>query len=444
VTPVPGPSPLRALTGWKILGGLILTVVGVGLFPLTARGELVDRIAAVVDAEPILESEVDEAVWLYRAQMGISPDDTTGLRAFRRQVLDQLIDEKLLVAKAQREGMTIGTKELSTSLDWAVQEMRSSFGSEDAFRDALEREGLTVQSLKDRYRKTVRQQLLARRVMEIDLQSKVRVEPGEVLAFYESHRDSIPPIPEQIELLTALVRVDAAPEVRNAARRRAGAVLDMIRGGKDFSEAAMEFSDGPEGQRGGDIGFFRRGDLGQVPEFENLAFSLGVGECGGPAETPLGFHLIQTTDRDDDRVRVSQILFRLEASRQDTLRSRHTADAVRKEMAGGASLEALRSSYGEDGKVEVEILGPMSVTDLRSFYRDAVGKLDEGQTSDVLAVPEGFQVLTLIDRVPAREPSFEDIEPQLNDLLARRRMEEAYRKWVAELREEIYIKIMDG
>ncbi len=430
-------------TGWRILGGLILTAVGVSLFPLAGEADLVDRIAAVVDTEPILESEVDEAVWLYRAQMGVSPEDTTGLRAFRRQVLDQLIDEKLLVAKAQRNGMTIGTKELSMSLDWAVEEMRRSFGSEEAFRDALEKEGLTIQSLKDRYRNTVRQQLLARRVMEQDLQSKVRVEPGEALAFYESHRDSIPPIPEQVEVLTALVRVESSPEARAASLKRADAVLRMIRDGKDFAQAAMEFSDGPEGKRGGDIGLFQRGDLAQVPEFENLAFSLDVGQVGGPAETPLGFHLVQATARDGDRVRVSQILFRTTITAQDTLRARNTAEAVRGEMAADESIEELRSRYAETRGVEMESLGSMPLADLKPLYRETLARLAEGETSEVLEVPGGFQVLRLVSRVPGREPEFSEIEPQLTDLLARRKMEAAYREWVAGLRSEIYIRTID-
>jgi peptidyl-prolyl cis-trans isomerase SurA len=449
---------VRTWTGWRVLGGLILTAVGVGLLPLSGsaqsgvsaekspRVELVDRIAAVVDNEVILESELDETMWLYRIQMGISPQDTTGLRQFRREVLDQLVDEKLLVAKAQLEGISLGTKELSMSLDWAVEEMRRSFGSEEAFQAELAREGLDIQSLKDRYRNTVRQQMLARRVMEQELRPKVVVEPEEVREFYDTHRDSIPRIADQLEVLTVLVRVQTSEETRGAALRRAETVLALIRSGRDFAEAAMEFSDGPEGARGGDVGFFRRGDLAQAPEFEALAFSLGAGESGGPVETPLGYHLLKTTERTAERVRVSQILFRTETSREDTLRAKGVAAEIREAMVVGAGPDEIHARYDDVPGValEVETLGPLAATDLRDYYQEALGKLAVGETSDVLEIPGGFQVLRLLGRTEGRDPTFEEVQPHLADLLARRKMEEAYREWLTELREEIYIKIPDG
>ncbi|MCK4546627.1 MAG: peptidylprolyl isomerase [Candidatus Eisenbacteria sp.] len=432
--------------------------MGVGLLPQSGvaqptaqlvaepRPELVDRIAAVVDDEVILQSEVDETVWLYRIRAGISPQDTTGLIAFRRDVLNQLIDEKLLVAKAQREGIVIGTKELSMSLDWAIEEMRRSFGSDEDFLAELKREGTDLQSLKDRYRNTVRQQILARKVMEQELRSNVPVQPEEVREFYDTHRDSIPRIPEQLEMLAVLVRVQMSEDARDAARLRAEAVLAMIRDGRDFTEAAMEFSDGPEGARGGDVGYFRRGDLAQAEEFEDLAFSLEMGMVGGPAETPLGFHLLMPTGRDGGRVRVSQILFRTATSGADTLRAGRVAGEIREVLAGGASVADIHEMYdGASGvTVEVETLGPIVATDLRDFYREAIGELAAGETSEVLEIAGGFQVVRLLHRVAARDPSFEEVEPHLTDLLARRKMEEAYRTWVDKLKEEIYIKIINS
>lgn len=432
--------------GPRILGGLVLTAVWVGLLPLEGSSELVDRIVAVVDADVILESELGEAVWLYRAQMGLSPDDTTGLRQFRRQMLEQLIDEKVLVAKAQREGFTVGTKELAESLDLAVEEMRRSFGSEEAFQRELDKEGLTIQSVKDRYRDAVRQQILARRVMEQELRPKLVVTPDEVRGFYETHREEIPPIPERVHLLAALVRVEPTREAWEEARRRAVTVLGMIREGKDFAEAATEFSAGPEASRGGDIGYFRRGDLAHVPGFEAVAFSLPVGEVGGPVETRLGYHLLMTTAREEDRVRVSQILFLVKESGQDTLRARETAEEVQNALREGNALEEIRSQYAgvSNMKVETEDLGFVTVPDLKPYYREAVAELGEGETTDVLVIPEGLQVLRLVDRIPEHEATFEEVSAEIMDLVARRKMEEAYREWTQTLRKEIYIQVAGG
>ena len=431
----------------KVLGGLILVAWGVGLLPLAGVGAPLDRVVAVVDLEVILESELDEAVWLYRAQMGLSPTDTTGLTEFRRQVLVQLIDEKLLVAKAQREGLTVGTRELAQSLDLAVEEMRRSFGSEEAFLEELTKEKLTVQSLKDRYRNVVRQQILARRVMEQDLQPKMggRPDPAEVRAFYETYRDSIPPLPEQVYLLAVLVRVQAGSEARESTRRRAVTVLGLLREGKEFAEAAREFSDGPEAARGGDIGYFGRGDLAHVPEFEDAAFSLGVGEIGGPVETSLGFHLVMPTARDGERVRVSQIVFLLKKSQGDSLRARQAAEDIRRMIQEGATLQEVQERHrGARGfVVHTEDLGLVPVENLKTYYREAIANLEIGQTSNVLTVPEGLQILEMVDRVPPHEATFEEIEPQLVEMVARQKMQSAYQEWMEDLRREIYIKVVE-
>lgn len=78
-------------------------------------------------------------------------------------------------------------------------------------------------------------------------------------------------------------------------KAQAQGLKNRIEGGEDFSQIAKQFSKCPSGQRGGDLGYFGRGQM--VPEFETAAFNLPKGEISEPVETDFGWHIIKVTDK---------------------------------------------------------------------------------------------------------------------------------------------------
>ena len=88
-----------------------------------------------------------------------------------------------------------------------------------------------------------------------------------------------------------------ASHILVATENEAISIKEEILAGKQFEDAAAEYSLCPSGANGGDLGFFGKGQM--VKEFENAAFSLKVGELSEPVKTDFGWHLIVVTDKED-------------------------------------------------------------------------------------------------------------------------------------------------
>src|SRR5262249_1009325 len=130
-----------------------------------ARAQRLDGIAAVVDNEIILQSDVEEQLQLFIVQSGIDPD-SVAVDSLRKQVLDRLIEEKLIVSEADKQKITVSDDEVSREVEQAIDDARQRLGSEEAFQRQLRAEGLTEEKLRDRYRTDLRHQIIARRLVQ--------------------------------------------------------------------------------------------------------------------------------------------------------------------------------------------------------------------------------------------------------------------------------------
>ncbi|MFQ5857161.1 MAG: peptidylprolyl isomerase [Anaerolineae bacterium] len=193
----------------------------------------------------------------------INPDTEEGqaaLRALRNQVLDQLIDQLLIVQAAEQLGLTVTDEELEAS----IAKIKEDLGSDEAFAESLAANNLTEET----FRKLQQQQLLSRKVIDA-----VTAE--------------IPDVAEQVHARHILVRTKEEVE----------SILEELENGADFAELAKEHSvDETSKNNGGDLGFFPRGVV--LPEFEEVAFTLDVGERSGAVETSFGYHIIEVLERD--------------------------------------------------------------------------------------------------------------------------------------------------
>ena len=102
--------------------------------------------------------------------------------------------------------------------------------------------------------------------------------------------------PAQVKASHILIKVEPTADdaAKAAARKKIEEVRQKLTDGGDFAELAKEYSEGPSGPKGGDLGFFRRGQM--VKPFEDAAFSMKINEVSAPVETRFGYHLIEVTD----------------------------------------------------------------------------------------------------------------------------------------------------
>jgi peptidyl-prolyl cis-trans isomerase D len=174
---------------------------------------------------------------------------------------------------------------------------------------------------------------------------------AEVKALYQERLETYD-VPEQVRARHILLRVEpGASEARIEERRQqAEAIRARLAGGEDFARLAEELSEDPGSKpNGGDLGFFRRGQM--VKPFEDAAFALAPGELSAVVRSDFGFHLLRVEERKAAQLRtfeqakaeLARDLITREAARElAQARAQALAEAVR----GGQSLEAAARAAG--------------------------------------------------------------------------------------------------
>ena len=416
-----------------------------------------DRIAAVVNDEVVLQSDVDEQVYLFLQRSNTQPDSAL-VDTLRRQVLDQMISEKLIVAEAKRQGITVSPTEVSRQVDQAISDARQRLGSEEAFRAQLARENLTEDKLRDKYRTEVERQMLAQRLVQKQLPPH-DVTQTEAETYWKANPDKFPKMPAQLRLSVIQIPVTADSASLAQGRRETLAARKRIQGGEKFAKVAAEVSQDPgTAKAGGDLGFFTRGTMD--PAFEEAAFSLKLNTLSEPIQTTFGWHLIEALERDTLRtaagkdsigpdgqkmleVHARHILIRVQLTDADAERARKLAEHVCSEARKGTDFAALVRRYshysgksGEGGDI-----GFVATAGLQENIRKGLDSLETGQVSEPLANAVGYNIFKVVDRQPERAYTLDEIRKELPQAVGEIKQRERYDAWVKTLRAKAHVEI---
>lgn len=268
-------------------------LVGLTLFlsPLGLSEAVVDRVVAVVNQEIITLSEVEKLTMPLKEQ--ITTEDRLQRRErlteLHRQVLNRLIEEKLIDQEVKKSGIKISSKEIEATMD---EVKRRNSASQEDLEKALSMEGMTL----DTYKKQIEKTLLRQKLINYSVKVEPKGGEKELREFYEKnvgrYRTNETYRPSHILLI---VPKGAAPEEVREIRKKGEKVLEKIKGGADFGEMALLYSQDASAKNRGELGYFKRGDL--LPAFERAALNLKVGEVSGLIRTDFGFHIIKILDR---------------------------------------------------------------------------------------------------------------------------------------------------
>jgi parvulin-like peptidyl-prolyl isomerase len=291
---------------------VVVTAAGAGAWVLRSRMQEASAVAAVVNGEAILWSQVDAEVARAAAQFGMDPKSAEFAKQraeISKAVVDQLIGTRLILQEARRRNITASEQEVNEQLE----AIRKRFPSEAEFATALERNGFTLASLRDIIRTT----LVQRRVAEAVAPGQVSDE--EVRKHFDANRAQYDQ-PAQIKVGHILFRI-AEKDQEAVAQAKARIVQAKLADGAAFEDLAKQYSDDrASAERGGDLGFVTRGTL--VKEFEEAAWSLRPGQISGLVKTQYGLHLIRVYEvkaaakADFDKVK-GQIREQLLAARRE-------------------------------------------------------------------------------------------------------------------------------
>ena len=208
-------------------------------------------------------------------------------------ILETLINRELLFQESQKMGIRIKEQAISEQFET----IQKTFPNEDEFKKTLNQMNLSEPALKLQINKA----LAIKELIEKQIVPQIVISDEESKVYYDTHPDAFKQ-PEQIKASHILIKVDSNADAsqKAKAREQIEEIRQKIKAGDDFAELAKEFSQGPSSARGGDLGYFRRGQM--VKPFEDAAFALEPDAVSDIVETPFGYHLIKLHDRKPERI----------------------------------------------------------------------------------------------------------------------------------------------
>ena len=200
------------------------------------------------------------------------------LATIKNSIIEQLVNSTLLYQYAQDQNIRVTDNEINEELE----EIKANFDSEEEFNEALKRNNLTSNQLKD----SLDRQLLIEKAVEQEYE-KIEITEEEMVQYYEENKDYFFE-PEKRKIRHILVETTEEGQT----------ILNQLNDGiADFDKLAREKSIGPSSEKGGDLGYVTRGQM--VPEFDQVIFNEAIGEVHGPVKTQFGYHLIEIISRSD-------------------------------------------------------------------------------------------------------------------------------------------------
>ena len=296
---------------------LVLAILSVSKLA-TAQPKVIDKVAAVVGSNIILQSEIEMQYAQYLAQGNRASED------FKCYILQQQLTQKLLAQQAIIDSIEVSEGEVDDNINSRLRYMSSQAGGQERLERFLNR---SLLQYKEEMRPSIYEQLKANK-MQQNIVSGIDVTPLEVKRYFEGlDTDSLPYFNTEVEVGELVVYPKLTREEKQQFRDRAEELRKQVVEGADFATIARLYSqDGGSAPYGGDLGFNTRD--GFVKEFSAVAFRLKPGDISQVFESDFGFHFLQVLERRGEEVRSRHILIQTKPTSASLERSKAHIDSI--------------------------------------------------------------------------------------------------------------------
>lgn len=416
---------------WILLGVFLLGAAVCASWGI----ELVDKVVAVVDDDPILASEV-EAYAQFVMQQDPRKLSSQEEEQLRGQILQELIDRRVLLAEARKDSIVVQDREVDQELQNRLDQEIQNVGSEQKLEETY---GRPLRQLKRDLRERIREGMMIDQV-KWRKQQEITVTRGEVEAFWKEYQDSLPEMPEAVKVRHILRNLRPSQDAREAALKKAWELYNEVKSGKDFEEVAKESSDDPgTASKGGDLGETNRGDL--VPAYEEVAFQMKDGEISEPVESSFGFHIIRLDWRHGEKIHTHQILVRLKSQETEEHDAEAFLDSLRTRILAGESFADLAKQYSDDKESAPSggYLGWYEMAKMPSDFRQAIGGLKAGEISKPFVSEFGAHIIQVMDHQEKHKMSLAKDWDRIEQAAKNQKRDKEFLGWIAQLRQQVYI-----
>lgn len=275
---------------------ILLTVLAAAFPALAKEAASPPDKAAVVNGVVITQTELTKELDFHlqrfsRQGVQISKEQMADLK---NEVLDNLIDREILYQASQKAGIKVD----NNKIDEELSGVKKRFPNEDEYKKALSAMKISENDIKQQ----IKEKLAINALIDMKIAQKVVVTDKEAKAFYDSHPNLFKQ-PEQVKASHILIKVEAGADQKkkSQAMQKIKQIQKELKGGQDFAVLAKKYSeDKGSGAKGGDLGYFERGQM--VKPFEDAAFGLKPNDVSGIVETRFGYHLIKVYDKKPGKI----------------------------------------------------------------------------------------------------------------------------------------------
>ena len=413
----------------------------------SAQKNVIDKIIAVVGEEIVLKSDIENQ-FLHEQSQGLVNSSADS----RTRILENLLVQKLLVAQAKIDSITVTDTEVENALNSQLEQYVQHIGSRERLETYF---GKSYEDIKNEMRNPLREQMITQH-MQSKIVGNVRVTPSEVRYFYRKfNKDSLPEVPDKYEIQQIVIKPRISDTEKERIRNRLRDFREEILAGKQtFNTLAVLYSEDPgSAAKGGELGYQTKSAL--APAFAEAAFSLKPGRVSKIVETEFGFHILQYIDRQGDKVNVRHILLRPRISDEERQEAIQHLDTVLTYIHDGkATFEEAAAYFSMDKKTrnnggliyhEEDADSKLPRETIEGEMARQVNKLKVGEISspflDQTRTGEEYKVIKIKAYYPSHTANLDDDWISFENGLKSKKQQEVLDKWIKEKQANTYIHI---
>src|SRR5687767_7442328 len=429
------------LVSWLLVG---LTLAGATAFAqtreLSSSGVLLDRIAAVVNEGVVLVSHLDTQTDEIIERLRKQETELPPRNVLRRQILERLVVEEIQLQRADRIGIEVPDEMLNGALDDVAKRNNIPFPD---LPQALAQQGIDYRNFRDEIRRQMKLQLLRQR----DVIARINISPRELEQFMARQQNAPDRNAEyNISHILISVPVTASPEQIESRERRAREVYDKAKGGDDFAQLAVAYSESSTNIEGGSLGW-RRGP--QLPSIiAERVQQMKAGEVSAPIRTPSGFHLFRVNEIRGGvqqsvvaQVHARHILLRTNELEDDQTVEQKLGNIRERVLNGGEDFGAIAAVTSQDPGSAADG-GDLGWSGPGTFVPEFERQLDglkENEISAPFKSQYGWHIIQLLGR--RQHDATEDVRRQRAFAeLRESKAEEETELWLRRLRDEAFVE----
>ena len=405
--------------------------------------QTLDGIAAVVDEDVILRSELQRAVANIRQQYAGRENQLPPADVLERQVMERLVLMKLQVARAQSTGVRVADQEIDRAIAGIAQQNRTT---PEQLRAQLARDGIAYSD----FRTSIRDELIVQRLRQRFAQSRITVSDAEVENALAAQ--SAGGVQYRLaHILVGLPEAATADQIATAQKKIDGVKTLIDKGEMDFAAAAVRYSDSPNALEGGDLGW--RGTDEIPAAFARLIGGMKPGDVTAAIRGPSGFQLLKLVEVQDASKAAPSLVTQFHARHilvrvdEDTTEAQARAkiETLRARIAGGADFAQVAKDSSEDPSSQIKggDLGWFTEDQFGPDFGQPVAALADGQLSQPVRTQAGWH---LIERLESRQTNVgdENRRAQMRETIGRRKLEDEWNRYLREMRGEAFVDVRTG